>query len=105
MGIYLNPQHQTKEQWLFDNAINLTSAGIDPHAALLAFDQDNWPIVWVENSHFTAAAVAHNQAEYRRLISRNPPGRPLEVWCCAKFNILGPVSPAVFAEMEKECDW
>lgn len=57
MGCYVNPQGQTKEQWLFVNGTKTDGP--------MPITETHLPVVWVHNGMFTAAGVGFSQDEVR----------------------------------------
>src|SRR5215813_1949835 len=60
MGCYINPQDQTKEEWLKKHAI------VTPEPC--AITQTHIPLCWVDNRHFTALAVGYHPLEVSEMI-------------------------------------
>lgn len=64
MGIYINPPHETKEQWLKDNAILLEEPPIWSE-----IPKGMLPICLVDNRAFTAAGIAYDAMELDAFIN------------------------------------
>lgn len=60
MGIYVNPEDRTKEEWLFDNGVLYTE--ID-WSMVSHVEPAVLPVVLVNNGGFSAAAVAYSERE------------------------------------------
>jgi len=60
MGLYINPKNKSKEEWLEDNNIDVSTHPFD----FEDIGDDNHIICLVDNGMFTAAAVAYDIREY-----------------------------------------
>jgi len=58
MGLYINPQEVSKEQWLNDNGEQLEKAPVK-----MRENKEEILVCLIDNGPFTAAGVAFNQAE------------------------------------------
>lgn len=86
MGLYINPEGMTKEDWLDDNNINKS---MTPFSKEL-IGEDNFAVCLVSNGAFTAAAVAFNEREYNDF--KEPDGRP-KIWFIVKKSAIKKVCP------------
>lgn len=84
MGIYIDPVNQTKEDWLKENAEEITVTW------------DNIPdkhliVVLVNNGPFTAAAICYSKREYAEF-TRNDDYRPKRYFIApiSKLKIVAP---------------
>ena len=71
MGLYINPPDKTKEEWLRENGTLLTK----PPCWFECQKDENLPVVLVQNTCFTAAAVAYSPEELKTF-SRSDDFRP-----------------------------
>lgn len=76
MGLYINPESKTKEQWLDDNSIECV-AGPIPTVKMFEGVSGHTVVCLVDNGDFTAAGVAYDAEELRRFTY--PCGRP-KIW-------------------------
>lgn len=60
MGCYVNPQTGTKEEWLAENAQEMSGP---PHWGQGFDPKEQLPVCLVDNGPFTAAAVAYCERE------------------------------------------
>lgn len=72
MGCYVNPRHQTKEEWLAQNAYTTLEPGRKP-AWEEAERDDCLPVCLVDNGPFTAAGIAYCKWEMDAFL--RPDGR------------------------------
>ena len=80
MGIYINPENMTKEQWLDKYATPAKNIDID------ALADDETFLVWVDNGAFTALAVIPDDAELQSFL--DPNDRRLKmVWIAKKADV------------------
>lgn len=89
MGCYINPPHCSKEQWLNDNAVQITQQ----EAMSLDLNGDLLPVCHVVNARmdFTAAAVAFSEAERQEFA--NPTDFRPKTWFAAEVEKFKQVSP------------
>ena len=74
MGIYINPKNESKEQWL-----ESVSEPTTLNKLREADYKTLFPVVWVDNGHFTAAAVADSPKELHRFVDF-PDSRPMKYY-------------------------
>lgn len=70
MGIYINPPDMTKEQFLTE-----VGTPLDGAPAGVWSDPDTYPVCWMDNGPFTAAAIVYNERE-RDAMTLAEDGRP-----------------------------
>ena len=63
MGYYINPKGETKEEWLRREGREVPET--EPLMLKDFVVSDELPVCWVDNGHFTAAAVAYSKGEVR----------------------------------------
>lgn len=59
MGIYVNPENQTKEEWLISHGTEIHDRAVTSKD----ITKDTLPVCLVDNGPFTAAAVAYSLKE------------------------------------------
>lgn len=59
MGYYINPRNQTKEQFLLEKGVPISSYNLQ----YFDFRSDKLPVCLVDNVIFTAAGILYNQKE------------------------------------------
>lgn len=64
--LYINPRATTKEQWLTENATQVTEDRVKNFDFEAPADDAYYPCIWVDNGSFTAAGVAIDAAEQDR---------------------------------------
>ena len=73
MGIYLNPENETKEQYLKREGTEFPM-NIARKMGFIAFVQMGFvPVVWVDNGPFTAVGVTYCQAEFDTFLAPEDP--------------------------------
>jgi len=89
MGAYVNPQNQSKEDWLMENGYLLIE---DQHIQWKWEDflEGTLPVCLVDNGRFTAAGIAYSKDEYEYF--KRDDGRPKK-WFIVEVTKLHPVSP------------
>jgi len=80
MGIYINPEDRTKEQWLIKYGIETTI--ID---ATVADFEVFFPVCLVNNGAFTAAAVCDTLEELEHFMF--PDGRQKQLYLVAAYDL------------------
>lgn len=95
MGIYVNPQHMTKEQWILQNGEEVPFGELPPEApvgpALTRL------VCVVNNGPFNAAAVAFSQDEYK--VFREPMDFRPKMWFSVPKHKLLDVTPKPYHEV------
>lgn len=86
MGIYINPPHETKEQWLKDNAILLEEPPIWSEVS-----RGRLPVCLVDNRAFTAAGIAYDARELDAFVNDGTT-RPKK-WFLVSIEDLVKVAP------------
>jgi len=82
MGFYVNPKDCSKEEWLKQNAVLVSSDFVYDEVSKLEY----YPICLVDNGSFTAAAILYNEEEADRF--RRPSDlRPKKFWVALKEDL------------------
>ena len=69
MGIYLNPENETKEQYLKRESTEFP-INIALKMGFIAFVQMGFvPVVWLDNNSYTAVAIIYCQNEFDYLLA------------------------------------
>ena len=69
MGVYINPQGQTKENFLMQHGRRVTSLELDFNTR----PADALPCVWVDNGSFTAIIVLYTLREFEYIVNYKDP--------------------------------
>lgn len=97
VGYYINPQTQTKEQWLNDHG-TLVPYGTD--IELLVKPAGTYLVCWVDNGSFTAAGICFDDLERDAFNAGFKPGahfpdqRPHTWFLCTREDLIL-ICPAV----------
>lgn len=80
MGIYVNPEGMTKEEWLarFGKPITREQAFLSP---------EHLPVVWVDNGPFTAVGVADTERELAAFLDDPMDHRPKALYLCRREDL------------------
>jgi hypothetical protein len=62
MGFYIDPENESKEEWLQKNAKTCSQSHAETADYIELF-----PVVLIDNGIFTAAAIAYNKREFEAL--------------------------------------
>jgi len=84
MGMYINPETGTKDEWLENHGALVTEEAFKS----IQYDTLNncLPVCLVDNGFFTAAGIAFNESE--RDIFANDDGRPKRYYLCNIDELL-----------------
>lgn len=74
MGFYINPENQTKEEWLLNNARPTSSVEVEQWD--FSEETEQYPICLIDNGPFTAAAVLYNHREIEAFTNYQHDPRP-----------------------------
>lgn len=97
MGVYINPQRQTKEQWLEEHALFELMAP-PPYDSI---QEEECLVCWVHNGPFTAAGIITSENEYHGWLSQQDP-RPKRWVIVPKADIIEVMEFDPFVEEEPE---
>jgi len=91
MGIYINPEHESIEDWLHNNSSMLLEP---PQSSFYkdALADKNLFVCLVDNGHFTAAAVAFSENELKDFL--RPDGR-LKNWFLVSIENVLTTNPEI----------
>lgn len=89
MGFYINPENQTKERWLVNEAQFLSSA-----PPTFPESKDEVLVCLVDNGPFTAAGIAFDEDEMKAFIGPNNDERA-KFWFVAPRDRIIDVCPEV----------
>ena len=71
MGIYINPENESKEEFLERESVEFRSTKFGLTLLYRDLPRGLLPVVLVHNTVFTAAAIAFDAQEYARLTERS----------------------------------
>lgn len=88
MGLYINPEGESKEQWLVKCGVELFDTGRLFESGQV-MEPKHYPVCLVYNGFFTAAAICFSQREYE--VFAEPDGR-LKRWFLVNEDDLDAVA-------------
>ena len=88
MGIYVNPEEGTKEEWLEKNGVKVYGSGCSDWSVFFSdFNKETMlPVVLLHNPCFTAAGIAYDEREFEACME--PDGRKKEVYAVPKRYLM-----------------
>lgn len=104
MGFYVNPDKETKEEFLVENGILVQDweygkpLPVGPNEVLYG---NIFPVVWINNGPFTAAGIAFNEKELKAFMVNPNDFRDKLVWLVPKDKLL-PVTEPYFTQYLEE---
>ena len=86
MGYYINPQDQTKEQFLHVNGVIVAQGAFLEAASQIKDENSLIPVCHVDNNLFTAAGIAYSPQEAEEFAT--PCGRPKTYYLVPYVKIM-----------------
>lgn len=102
MGCYVDPQNETKEDFLEREGREVESDYISKNYKMIK-EKGDLPVVLCDNGHFTAAGVAYTEREFERFVRYDNRPKRFFIVSVEKLKDVSPVEG--YLKEAKEEEW